>query len=66
MAIFMCVGYFYFHIYEMLRWVFAFPCTWLHFARFHLWGGLNFIFFLHILWNIFNHLKVEILPLDLM
>jgi hypothetical protein len=42
MAIFRCVGYFYFHIAEGICFAgFCLFCTWSHFARFHLWGGLN-------------------------
>jgi hypothetical protein len=39
MAIIKCVGCFYFHIPEGICFA-GFTCTWLHFARFHLWGGL--------------------------
>jgi hypothetical protein len=45
MAIFMCVGCFYFRIPEGICFV-VFTCTWLHFARFHLWGWLHIRYYL--------------------
>jgi hypothetical protein len=38
MAIFKCVGFFYFDIHEGICFA-GFTCTWLRFAGFHLWGG---------------------------
>jgi hypothetical protein len=48
MAIFRCVGYYYSHVLEGICFAgfFYVSCTWLHFLRFHLWGGLNMRYYL--------------------
>jgi hypothetical protein len=48
MAIFRRVGCFYFHIPEGICFA-GFTCTWLPFARFHLWGGLNMRYYFLIM-----------------
>jgi hypothetical protein len=42
------VGCFYFHIPEGVCFA-GFTCTWLPFARFHLWGGLNMRYYFDIM-----------------
>jgi hypothetical protein len=48
MAIFKCVGCFYFHIPERICFA-GFTCMRLPFARFHLWGGLNMRYYFDIM-----------------
>jgi hypothetical protein len=44
---------------NLLRWGF-FSCTWLHYARFHLWGGLNMRYYYYYLCYFFCSVIVYI------